>query len=314
MKISVVMATFNGIHYLEEQLESIRLQTLEPDEVIICDDASTDGTYEFICHYVNQFHLEKWKVMKNSENQGWIKNFYKLFESTNCDLIFCADQDDIWFNNKIQIMSDIMKSDTNIKVLGGNNIRVDAYGKNKKKIKITDVLNKGKLIKIEWNGRFYLTHRPGCALCFTKQLLPYINKMQTEFYPHDQLLWNVACILDGAYIINRDVILQRRHNESAMIKKKKQNDRIFEIENTLRIIKICKNNISLNTPNKIEKQKIIERTEKFFELRIAFMNRSNLKSGFQLLKYLSFYPRYRSFLADVKERLENDNIPKKQSK
>lgn len=48
MKISIAMATYNGMKYIQEQLDSIRLQNMKADELIITDDASTDGTYEYI--------------------------------------------------------------------------------------------------------------------------------------------------------------------------------------------------------------------------------------------------------------------------
>ena len=227
-KVSVVMATFNGINYIEEQLDSIRFQTLEPEEVIICDDASTDGTYDFLCFYVNLHRLDNWKVLKNNENHGWIENFYNLFELTNCDIIFCADQDDIWLTNKIELMTKIISSDPKIKVLGGNNVKVDVHGNKKKSIfKILKNINKGKLKKIMWNGKFYLTQRPGCAICFRKDLLMHVNRIKTKYYPHDQLIWNIASTLDGAYTVNEDVIFQRRHNESAMIKKKENKKNAF---------------------------------------------------------------------------------------
>lgn len=300
------MATYNGIHYLEEQLESIRLQTLEPDEVIICDDASTDGTYEFLCQYVNQYHLNRWRVVKNSENQGWIKNFYKLFELTTAEIIFCADQDDIWLSNKIELMAEIMGTKPEIVVLGGNNIKVDAKGKKEKKIFMkSEIVKKAEVRKIPWNGKFYVTHRPGCALCFKKEILEHVKRIKHDYYPHDQLLWNIACILDGAYIINKDVILQRRHNQSAMLMKKKQNNRIAEIENKLRIITLLKNDVLENIPNEIKKYKLIEEVENYFKLRINFLNCRNPRSGFQLLRYISFYPRYRSYLVDLKEFFQN---------
>ena len=57
MKISVAMATYNGAQYIEEQLESIRIQTMPVDEVRICDDGSLDDTVEVIC--------------TTSESMGW---------------------------------------------------------------------------------------------------------------------------------------------------------------------------------------------------------------------------------------------------
>ena len=44
MKTSVVMATYNGVDYLLEQLDSLRDQSMQIEEVIICDDRSTDDT------------------------------------------------------------------------------------------------------------------------------------------------------------------------------------------------------------------------------------------------------------------------------
>ena len=46
--ISVVMATYNGANFLQEQIESILQQTLQPSEIIICDDGSIDGTKEIL--------------------------------------------------------------------------------------------------------------------------------------------------------------------------------------------------------------------------------------------------------------------------
>ena len=52
MKVSVVMATYNGEKYIKEQLDSICNQTYQIDEIIICDDKSTDNTVELIENYI----------------------------------------------------------------------------------------------------------------------------------------------------------------------------------------------------------------------------------------------------------------------
>ena len=52
MKVSVVMTTYNGIRFLKEMLDSLKNQTRKIDEVIICDDRSTDNTVEFINEYI----------------------------------------------------------------------------------------------------------------------------------------------------------------------------------------------------------------------------------------------------------------------
>ena len=54
MRVSVCMGVFNGIQFIGEQLECIRRQTRKPDEVILCDDGSTDGTREFLQQYCGE--------------------------------------------------------------------------------------------------------------------------------------------------------------------------------------------------------------------------------------------------------------------
>ena len=48
-KISIVLATYNGIEFIKEQIDSILNQTISPFEIIICDDLSTDGTRKYLC-------------------------------------------------------------------------------------------------------------------------------------------------------------------------------------------------------------------------------------------------------------------------
>ena len=60
------MATYNGEKYIIEQLDSIRNQTLPPDEVIICDDCSTDNTDEVIA----TFHDDRIRFLKNEKKKN----------------------------------------------------------------------------------------------------------------------------------------------------------------------------------------------------------------------------------------------------
>ena len=64
--VSVVMATYNGTKYLDKQLCSIRDQTLRPDEVIICDDGSTDQTVELVEQFIKENRLENWSITRLS--------------------------------------------------------------------------------------------------------------------------------------------------------------------------------------------------------------------------------------------------------
>lgn len=59
MKVSVVMATYNGEEYIVEQLDSIINQSYPVDEIIICDDKSTDRTVGVITEYISRKKSER---------------------------------------------------------------------------------------------------------------------------------------------------------------------------------------------------------------------------------------------------------------
>ena len=76
MTISVCMCTYNGEKYILPQLESIHAQTVAPDEVIICDDNSTDQTVSIIRDFIKEHGLEDtWSLHCNEENKGYPGNF-----------------------------------------------------------------------------------------------------------------------------------------------------------------------------------------------------------------------------------------------
>ena len=66
LSVSVAMTLFNGEKYLVEQLDSIRNQTIKPDELYATDDGSTDLTREVFFNYIEQFGLkDSWHYINN---------------------------------------------------------------------------------------------------------------------------------------------------------------------------------------------------------------------------------------------------------
>ena len=71
MKISVVLCCYNGEKFINQQLESLKVQTRKPDEVLIFDDRSTDGTVECIEKYIAKNGLDNWHVFVNTMLCYW---------------------------------------------------------------------------------------------------------------------------------------------------------------------------------------------------------------------------------------------------
>lgn len=101
-KISIALCTFNGAKYLSEQLESFLSQTRPPDELIVCDDASSDDTVRILKKFAEKafFAVE---ININENRLGYIKNFEKAITLCGGDLIFLSDQDDVWHADKLEI-------------------------------------------------------------------------------------------------------------------------------------------------------------------------------------------------------------------
>jgi glycosyltransferase involved in cell wall biosynthesis len=100
---SVAMCTYNGARYVAEQLESIATQTRSPDEVVVCDDLSSDDTVRIVQQFAASAKFPV-RLEVNSRNVGSTKNFEKAIRLCEGDLIALADQDDVWVPSKLEII------------------------------------------------------------------------------------------------------------------------------------------------------------------------------------------------------------------
>jgi glycosyltransferase involved in cell wall biosynthesis len=94
-RLSVALCTYNGTQYLQEQLDSIAAQTKLPDELVICDDRSSDNTVEIIKLFSSKVSFPV-HLHINEINLRTIKNFEKAISLCTGDIIVLSDQDDVW--------------------------------------------------------------------------------------------------------------------------------------------------------------------------------------------------------------------------
>jgi glycosyltransferase involved in cell wall biosynthesis len=99
MKISVVMTTYNGAKFLNEQINSILSQTVVPDQIIVCDDCSVDGTVAILEQYKD---IKGFSYVVNEKQLGLIRNYKKAVSMAARDnYVALCDQDDIWLPDKL---------------------------------------------------------------------------------------------------------------------------------------------------------------------------------------------------------------------
>src|ERR687894_3003245 len=100
-RFSVAMCTYNGARFVAEQLASVAAQTRPPDELVVCDDGSTDET----CRLVEEFAARApfpVRLFVNERNLGSTRNFGRAVALCEGDLVALSDQDDVWHPEKLE--------------------------------------------------------------------------------------------------------------------------------------------------------------------------------------------------------------------
>jgi glycosyltransferase involved in cell wall biosynthesis len=99
--IGVALCTYNGERYVREQVRSIFAQTRLPDLLLACDDASHDGTVAALEELAAQAPFPV-RIVRNSANLGFRRNFEEAISGCDADIIVLADQDDWWCPEKLE--------------------------------------------------------------------------------------------------------------------------------------------------------------------------------------------------------------------
>lgn len=295
MKISIIMSTYNGETYIQEQLESIVSQTVLPDEVIISDDCSSDTTVFIIKKFIKNNKLNNWKLYVNEANLGWKKNFMNLLSQAQGEYIFLCDQDDIWNKSKLSNMVNIMDKKKEILLLASDYYPLyqtaDAEKISKKILKT--MKSDGTVEKYPFSADFLSVLRPGCTYCIRRNLINISFKYFDDISAHDALLWRVSNLYDGLYIYHTPMIEFRRHGNNSTPKK---NEDIQSKKNEMltkkQIIDIVR--YMLSEPEQpldaIENKKLIlSGNKRFYELRYILFDEKKLFIWFKLA---FFYRKY----------------------
>ena len=219
MRVSVVLATYNGQQYIFEQLESIKNQTLTPDEVLIFDDCSNDATAFIVEKYITDNHLnESWKLIVNDISKGCTRNFVDAALSASGDIIFYCDQDDIWSMFKIEKMIEGFQSHNDMLACYCLKNHID-YAGNHVAVKFQfttnmTVLGEGfKKVSLVKNVKY--NQSPGLCLAFKKELITDLKDLIFEYgLTHDLPIGMLASINNGYYVLNSKLVDYRLHSSN----------------------------------------------------------------------------------------------------
>ncbi|MEY2619299.1 MAG: hypothetical protein RL522_2301 [Pseudomonadota bacterium] len=125
--VSIALCTYNGQRFLELQLESLLAQTVKPDELVVCDDASSDRSVEIIEAFARRAPFPV-RVWRNARNLGYVRNFEQAISHCTQDLVFLCDQDDLWDPHKIEILQGLFESEPAVGLCLHDFVRINAEG------------------------------------------------------------------------------------------------------------------------------------------------------------------------------------------
>lgn len=202
------MSTYNGEKYLKEQLDSLLSQSLLPTKIIIRDDGSSDNTVNIIKDYAEKNNIINFY---QGTNIGPTKSFYNLINNvSDADYYALCDQDDVWFNNKLEkAINRLEKEGKNIPLLySGRFILTD-----EKLNKLNS--NMSKLYSYTDFAHSLIYHTsPGCTFVFNnlarKQILKY--DMNTRFCKiHDEIIHKVVSMFGKVILDEEPLMYYRQH-------------------------------------------------------------------------------------------------------
>lgn len=243
MTVSVCMGTYNGETYIEQQLNTILRQTKAPEEVILCDDGSTDNTVSIIERFIRKNGLDgKWKLYRNKINKGYPSNFYYACSLCNEEIVFLADQDDIWKNDKIEKMCRVMEKNPGAKsVCCKFNLMDEKEQEIHSIMAPTHAHETGEVRNVPVEEIFYKCQWPGMVMAYRRDWYESWTKGNYQI-PHDFLIAARAAEEGGFFQLDETLAYHRRHDhntggEEHHIRKLLNRDRkLKEIRDYLQIL------------------------------------------------------------------------------
>lgn len=271
-KIEILMATYNGEKYIEDQINSIINQTYKNWTLLIRDDGSKDKTLDIIKKYEK---VDKRIILlrDNKNNLGFVKNFEELLKNSKSEFVMFSDQDDYWLENKLEVYSNELNKFSKEELekpllLHSNSFICDEN----LKIKKEKFINSKIASQYAKNGYFFAYIVQGSTVLINKELidigLPFLENVTL----HDRYFHLLIEFFGSRIFIDKSLTKYRQHSNNAIgakssVIKKILKKRYFN-ENDRKLI----NEIYEKYKNKIS-EKQLRQIEKYLKITDRKQNR-----------------------------------------
>ena len=212
-KIDILLATYNGSKYLHEQLDSILSQSYGNINVIIRDDGSSDNTVMIIKEYEQKDNRVK-LLNDNLGNLGFVRNFEELMKNSTSEYLMFSDQDDIWYNNKVEtsykrIKAIEEKNGKSCPILVHTNSKIMNYETRTKSLFISDCAKNSS-----FENSFFNFFVQGSTMLINGSLKREALPFSKEVYLHDRYLHLIAEFIGIRSYIDVPTMDYRQHSNN----------------------------------------------------------------------------------------------------
>ena len=210
----VAVITYNGLKYLPQQLDSILAQTRRVDHIVVSDDRSTDGTWEYLEAWAQRTTVPV-TLIRNECQLGLIRNFEQAVGAVKADIVFSCDQDDVWFPDKVERLSGIFERETGVVLVHTDAVLVDATGADMHKTLFGELdLTAAERAAIDAGEAFRVYCRRNVVTGATAAFLSSLAQRAHPFPPmlyHDAWLAMLAAATGKIRMLDVPTIYYRQH-------------------------------------------------------------------------------------------------------
>ena len=281
--VTIVMAVYNGERYLKEQLQSILEQTSLPDEMILVDDASADGSCKVIEEVMERAPFP-WRLIRHEENRQVTRTFEEGYEAAGGDWVMFCDQDDVWEKEKIScfreqaalhqeaaiIFSDCMLTDGDLAVMFPSMYRHFGFpGITGEEVRVIGSYEGcGIFMKQGWV--------PGMCLMVRKAALIHALPFSDITFFDQWLIWN-GVLSGDAVFIDRPLVRYRQHGGNVVGVKDGKRRSLRGLKNYF------------EGKRQEDKQHMVDKLETMYGLAMSYRNRDACR----LIRKAAAFARWR---------------------
>lgn len=222
-KVSVCIAAYQGERYIALQLRSILSQLSAEDEVIVVDDASSDGT----CREISSLQDPRIVLIHNPTNQGILRTFETALSRSRGEIVFLSDQDDLWLPQKVDTVLAAFAHDPDLMLTASDATVIDENGH---LIGSSYYATRGRFRDGLWSN-VLICRFLGCTIAFRSALLQSALPFpQATLIHHDVWLGCVNALIGGkTEYIPEPLVAYRRHSTTVTGRVKYSDLRRFQM-------------------------------------------------------------------------------------